>query len=163
MKQTEFPSLATSIAGVRMRSPIGIGAIGGLMINPARLTPRMHAEVLLKHVEAGAGFICLPLSFHVPDKLLQELESKARPFEYTWEYAGSRYMRTELPGPGSQGLYVRTGFGAAPSMLAQAFRGDTSTIIEVLKQRRLEDIPIIANVLGLGSVSGDLCDGSEGP
>jgi len=111
----------------------------------------MHAEVLLKHTEAGAGFIVLPLSTSIPDELVHELEGKAKPFEYSWEFSGPRYMKTELPGPGSQGLYVRTGFGIPPSMHAQRFNTDTSKVIGVLKQARLEDTPIIANILGLGA------------
>ncbi len=152
MKQTGFPNLATSLAGIRMRSPIGIGAIGLPMINPARLTPQMHADLLLKHVEAGAGFIALPLTAHVPDELLQELEKKAKPFGYSWETSpGPRYMRTEPLGSSSQGLYLRGGPGIPPKRLARRFKRETSKIIEILKQKRLEDIPIIANISGLGA------------
>ena len=76
MKRTDSPDLTTSIAGVTMRSPVGIGAVGFPMINHDRLTPDMHAEVLWKHAEAGAGFICLPITGHIPDELFRELEKK---------------------------------------------------------------------------------------
>lgn len=52
--------LAVALAGVKMRNPIGIGSIGTPLVNFRYLMPELHAEVLLRHVAAGAGYICLP-------------------------------------------------------------------------------------------------------
>jgi hypothetical protein len=152
MKQTDLPNLVTSLAGIRMRSPIGIGAVGFPLIKPDRLTPEMHADVLLKHVEAGAGFIALPLSTHVPVELVQELEKKAKPFKYSLEkLSGPKYMRTEPLSSKSPSLYVRSGSGDSSYALARKFKDETSKIIKILKQKKLEDTPIIANISGLGA------------
>ena len=83
MTKSECPDLTVSLAGVKMRSPIGVGSIGRPLIRSGRLTPEKHAEVLLKHVEAGAGFICLSSSRHIPDEVLSDLKRKAKPFEFT--------------------------------------------------------------------------------
>ena len=66
MIRNGIPDLTVSLAGVKMRNPIGVGSIGRLPVEAIYYTPEKHAEVLLKHVEAGVGFICLPRSRHVP-------------------------------------------------------------------------------------------------
>ena len=57
---TPSPRLETTFAGVKMRSPIGVGAVGRPMGND--IPPELHAEVLLKHAtEGGAGYIYVPI------------------------------------------------------------------------------------------------------
>lgn len=51
-------NLETTFTGLKLRSPIGVGAVGRPF--GANLTPKMHAEVLLKHVDAGVSYIYLP-------------------------------------------------------------------------------------------------------
>ena len=105
----DFQDLSVSLAGVKMRTPIGIGSIGTLMVDPAQLTPEMHVEVLLKHVEAGAGDICLPLSWHAPDNLIADLERRAMPFSPLTkapEHLRMLFMDTEaeIPAQGKEAL-----------------------------------------------------------
>ena len=150
MSGNDSPDLAVTVAGVKMRNPIAVGPIGGLLINPRRSTPEMHAEMLLKHVEAGAGYICLPGTAHISEELLADLEKKAKPFEYT-RFSKFRFMRIETEGQGREGLYMALSIGVPPKWLARVFRGETRKIIEILKQKKPQDVPLIANVIGLGA------------
>jgi hypothetical protein len=151
MSRADSPSLAVTLAGVKMRAPVGIGAIGFPLIEPRHLTPEMHTEVLLKHVDAGAGFICLPLSAHVPDEMLADLEKKARPFDFSWEPAPAMFLKIDTPGFGAEGVYLFGSPGIPPKRLARRFKRETLKMIETLKQKKPKDVPIIANIAGLGA------------
>jgi dihydropyrimidine dehydrogenase (NAD+) subunit PreA len=151
MAKHELTGLETTLAGVKMRAPIGVGSVGQPFIDLRRLTPDMHAEVLLKHVQAGAGFICLPGTTHIPDDILAELLKKAKPFNYTRGLPGGRHMRIETPGFGLEGWLLATSLAFSPKGSSKQFLWQTARIIEILKQEKLRDIPLIANVVGLGA------------
>ncbi len=154
MNSDVFEGLSTTLAGVRMRSPIGVGSIGLPMVNPKRLTPERHAEVLLQHVAAGAGFINLPGTGHIPDAVLEELKKRARPTQATTSFPGWkgwRFMRAETDGSGSDSLYMASSPAIAPETWANRFRDHgIAAMVQVMKQRRPKDVPIIANVVGIG-------------
>ena len=100
--KSELVDLSVTLGGVKMRSPIGVGSIGSPLIERERLTAERHAEVLLKHVEAGAGFICLPGTRHIPDGVLNDLRKRAKPFEATGKPTVYRFMRMETEGLGTE-------------------------------------------------------------
>ena len=150
MSANDLPDLAVNLAGVRLRNPIGVGSIGTPLVGFKYLTPELHAEVLLKHVEAGAGYICLPTTTCVPDELLADLEKKAKPFAYSREIPHPRFMRIDTDAPGAEGLYFALSPGTAPRGSARAFRR-TVRMIEILKAQKPPDVPIIASVAGLGA------------
>ena len=58
MRYPNADELYMEFAGVKFRTPIGVGAIG--MPFGRNVTPEEHAEIFLRHVEAGAGFIEVP-------------------------------------------------------------------------------------------------------
>jgi dihydroorotate dehydrogenase/Pyruvate/2-oxoacid:ferredoxin oxidoreductase delta subunit len=151
MAKNELTGLETTLAGVKMRAPIGVGSVGQPFIDLRRLTPEMHVDVLLKHVQAGAGFICLPGTTHVPEDVLAELLKKAKPFDYTRGLPGGRHMRIETPGFGLEGWYLATSLAFSPKGSARQFQWQTARIIEILRQEKPRDVPLIANVVGLGA------------
>jgi dihydropyrimidine dehydrogenase (NAD+) subunit PreA len=142
--------LAVTLAGVKMRSSIGIGSIGTPLVNFKYLTPERHAEVLLGHVAAGAGYICLPAIMCVPDELLAALQAKAKPFNYDSGMPCPRFMRIETEGYGLEGLYFALSPGTAPAGSASAFP-ITQKMIDILKRQKPPNVPIIASVAGLGA------------
>jgi hypothetical protein len=77
-KATQVRDLSVELAGVRLRTPVGVGSIGGPAVRSEALTPDLYADIFLKHIAAGAGYICLPSTAHVPDTLLSDLEKRAR-------------------------------------------------------------------------------------
>jgi dihydropyrimidine dehydrogenase (NAD+) subunit PreA len=151
MTKSELRGLETTLAGIKMRGPIGVGSIGQPFVDLRRLTPEMHADVLLKHVQAGAGFICLPGTTHVPDDLLAELLARAKPFDFTRGLPGGRHMRIETPGFGLEGWYLATSLAFSPKGSARQFQWQTAKVIEILRQEKPPDVPLIANVVGLGA------------
>jgi dihydropyrimidine dehydrogenase (NAD+) subunit PreA len=151
MVNSELKGLETTLAGVRMRAPVGVGSVGQPFIDLRHLTPEMHAEVLLQHLEAGAGFICLPGTTHVPDELLQDLLARAKPFDYTRGLPGGRYLRIETPGYGLEGLLLATSLAFTPKGSSKQFKWQTERIIEIVRERKPQDVPLIANVVGLGA------------
>lgn len=58
MRYPNEDELGIEFAGVKFRTPIGVGATG--MPFGRSVTPEEHAAILLRHVEAGAGFIEVP-------------------------------------------------------------------------------------------------------
>jgi len=160
MSNNDAIELAVTLAGVKMRSPIGVGSIGTPLVNFRYLTPERHAEVLLGHVEAGAGYICLPTITCVPDELLADLETKAKPFNYSRGMPYPRFMRIETEGYGVEGLYFALSPGIAPTGSARAFR-ITRKMIDILKHKKPPDVPIIASVAGLGAFPETLVAGAK--
>jgi len=75
---TRGKDLSVELAGVRLRTPLGVGSIGGPAVRSEALTPDLYADIFLKHIAAGAGYICLPSTAHVPEALLSDLEKRAR-------------------------------------------------------------------------------------
>lgn len=122
MIRSGSPDLTVTLAGVKLRNPIGVGSVGFPLINPRHLTPELHANVLLKHVEAGTGYICLPTIICVPDELLADLQKTAKPFQYSQGMPSPRFMRIETEGYGLEGLYFAMSPGSPPTGAARAFR-----------------------------------------
>ena len=152
MTKSELADLSVTLAGVKMRNPIGAGAMGSPLIEAERETAQNHAEMLLKHVEAGVGFICLGGTRYIPDEMLNDLKKRAKPFEFTGRRRVYRFMRMETEGLGTEGLYLAASIaGRYPEKVARRFGEYTSKIIEILKREKPQDVPIIANVGGLGA------------
>ncbi|MDY7019183.1 MAG: 4Fe-4S binding protein [Chloroflexota bacterium] len=151
MSQSNTSSLGVTLAGVRLASPLGVGAVGLPNIELRHLTPERHTDLLLEHAQAGAGFICLPLATHVPDEMLAELEKKARSFNYSWEPAQPAYMKIEEQG--LEGLYLFGSPRTPPKRVARRFNREVAKMIEILKQNKPPGVPLVANISGLGAFS----------
>jgi dihydropyrimidine dehydrogenase (NAD+) subunit PreA len=151
MNENGIVDLSVNLAGVRLRNPIGVGSIGSPLIKRERLTAEREAEMLLKHVEAGAGYINLPGSRHVSEEIYNELKKKAKPFEFTSDKRGFRFMKIETKGLGKEGLYLAGSLVAEPEKRIRQFEDYTSKVIEILKREKPSDVPMIANINGFGA------------
>ncbi len=151
MNDDVFEGLGTTVAGVRMRNPVGVGSVGFPMVRSRQLTPEKHAEVLLQHVAAGAGSINLPATGYIPEKVLEELKKRARPAKAAVEFPGWRFMRAEGEGTGFDSLYMASGAALAPETWANRFRDHgIAKMMQIIKQRKPKDVPVIANVSSIG-------------
>ena len=103
MEQIE--KLGITFAGVRMRSPLGVATINMPLGDRSVMTPELHAEVLLKHAEAGAGFVYVPGCNYISTEMLSELKQRAKPREFSSGPSGERFMKIETHGSDLQGLY----------------------------------------------------------
>ena len=150
MNSNNSPDLSVTLAGVRMRTPIAVGSVGTVLINPAHLTPELHAEVLLKHVEAGAGHIVLPTITYAPQELLADLEKRARPYDYGKDMPSPKFMKIETKGYGLEGLYFALSTGITPKILPMGLQM-TQKLADVVRQKKPDDVPIIGSVAPLGA------------
>lgn len=145
--KNHMQNLSVNLAGVKLRTPVGVGPIGSPPVRREQLTMDVYAEIFFKHIHAGAGFICLPHTIHVPDSLLRDLEKRARPLP----------ARKNLPRPM---IFFKTDERASMNSLppgggtvqgaAGAFLHTTAGLIKKLRENKPKDIPLIANVGGLG-------------
>ena len=141
--------LSIELAGVQLRTPVGVGSIGMPCGNRDRLTLEGYCDIFLKHLAAGAGFICLPLSIHVPESLLKELEKKAKPFEIARE--SRRPLMFVRAGEKTSSIYcLPPAIHGTIRMASRSFLRDHAKLIAKLKEKKPADIPIIANISGLG-------------
>lgn len=123
--------LSVNFAGVKMRSPVGVAAqapFSPLSISPVHLT-----EMLLKHVEAGAGFV------HTPYIHCEDQHPKNR-------LPTGRFMREEVNGFGKLGMFV-----TAESYRIEMRLQEGLKLVETLKDCLPADVPVIANILGPGA------------
>jgi dihydropyrimidine dehydrogenase (NAD+) subunit PreA len=139
--------LSVSLAGVKLRTPIGVGSIGSLPIRSEQLTADIYADVCLKHVAAGAGFICLPHTVHVPDPLLADLEKRAKPLlASTSSVRPFIFFKAEE----NASIYCLPPAGGTSRGAAGKFLRTTAGLIKKLREKKPKDVPLIANVGGLG-------------
>jgi dihydroorotate dehydrogenase len=140
--------LSIELAGVRLPTPVGVGSIGFPCGKPDQLTLDRYCDIFLKHLQAGAGFICLPHSIHVSESLLEDLEKKVKPSLVTRK-SRRPIMFARAEGTNSS-LYCVPPVHGATRVAAGSFLRDHKKLIAALRERKPRDIPIIANVSGLG-------------
>ncbi len=141
--------ISTTLAGVKMRNPIGIGSVAMPLITLNHLTSEIHANVLIKHIDAGAGYLVLPLCIDVNHSLLTDLKKRAKPMRTKDEHSSSKFMRMETKGLGLSGLYFMIPLAHPPEELPGIKR--LKKIIEILKPKLPKEVPIIGNCGGLGA------------
>jgi|WetSurMetagenome_2_1015567.scaffolds.fasta_scaffold67449_2 dihydropyrimidine dehydrogenase (NAD+) subunit PreA len=154
-----YKDLNIGIADVKFLNPIGVGSVGMPCIKPERLTPKMHSELLLKHVIEGAGFICLPVTCHVPDALLKDLERKTKVSSIKRKsFRPILFMRTDE----KRLTMYNVGPNMGPSRdAAELFQKDTLPLIKILKEEKPKEIPIIGNLAGLGAFPESYISGAK--
>lgn len=123
--------LSLEFAGVKMRSPFGVASQAPF--SPLAMSPEYMTEMLLKHVECGAGFV------HTPYVHCENQHPKNR-------LPTGRFMRSEVKGFGKLGMYA----------LAESYRIEMRLqeglkLVETLKKCLPADVPVIANILGPGA------------
>ena len=146
-KSTGAKDTSVRVAGVKFRTPVGVGSVGGPPMQRERLTLDLYASIFLKHIAAGAGFICLPSTIHVPDALLSDLQKRAKPLIPP---KASKRPAIFLKAGQKDSIYSLAPSGNTPQISAGIFKNSTSMLIEKLKELKPKDIPLIANVSGLG-------------
>jgi len=141
-------NLSVKIAGVKLRTPVGVGAIGHPCGKRDRFTLEDYCEIFLKHIEAGAGFLCMPHSIHIPEPLLEKLEKKLKTVATIRKSRRPlMFMRADEK---TRSLYCIPPSRNPVRTAASSFLKDHAEIVGRLKERKPKEIPIIANIGGLG-------------
>ena len=124
--------LNITFAGVKMRSPLGVGAVAFPMGQFSAVTPEMHAEILLRHVEAGAGYVETVCSYTPEEDMPKSREHPSR-------FSPIRWMKMD----GMDGLYFFDAAIRCP-LERQIFAFDQRRrIVEILKKKIPEGVAII--------------------
>jgi dihydropyrimidine dehydrogenase (NAD+) subunit PreA len=157
------PNLSIIFAGIDFISPIGVGPIG----RPwgKNLTPEEHAEVLLRHLEAGAGYICIPTCCHLSETTISKLKEMARPESKTspLQPKQTRTMKIQTSTGSHQveGMYL----------LISPFWNDINStniasihsqeLTKILIKKKPRNVRLIANVYGLSNLPESWIDGAK--
>jgi len=142
--------LNVTFAGVRMRSPVGVPTVHIPIGERAALTPELHAEVLLKHAEAGAGFIYIPSCNYITEEMIAELRQRAKPREFSTKPERQRWMKSDAPGSGVESLYsIDAPMTPPPENRLRTF-DLIRRITEILRKKRPDGVALIASILPLG-------------
>jgi len=140
--------LSIAFAGVKMRSPLGVGTMFFPMGQPSAVTAEVHAETLLKHVEAGAGYVEVATSGYMSKEMASQLKRRAQPREFAPASSAVRWMRIG----GEQGLYFFDTNVAFPVEDSSGF-DHRRKIIDILKRRLPEKVALIASISPVGDFS----------
>lgn len=144
--------LRTELAGVELRSPIGVGSIATFM--GRSMSPEAVARILLNFAKAGAGYIqlgalgALPREYVQKRKKAMEQEMKGEGLEIIGSYFGGEPVRRWMKdGEGSflHRLGALTPWGIPIEGFAESLQLK-KPIFEMLKKEKPEDVPIIANI-----------------
>jgi len=156
MAKTSAPSLEIKFAGIPFTSPIGVGAVGRPF--GKNVTPELHAEILLKHAEAGASYIEIPTCVYATEETIRKIKAHAKPFKKPESLRmGMQIIRAYTPvAPyGVEGIYTLGSPGYTDPETGKAVGKHVEDVMEIVKKKKAEDVRVIANVLGYG----DLPDG----
>ena len=163
--------LGVTLAGVELRSPIGLAPIGGGCHfgkqdeDPDREL-ETHLQFLLEHVRAGSSFLYLNISYLTEATLLRLLGG-----EGLGDRAGSnapwgeRFMRagTPLAPYGIEGLYSTVSPGPqTPSIAAEeSLLSSQKRLIEALRRELPPGVALIGGVIGCGGLPDAYVDGAR--
>ena len=152
MEQDSTPSLEVTFAGLKFKSPIGVGAVGRPM--GKNCTPELHADVLVKHVEAGASYIALPTCDYATEETIRKIEAHAKKFTKP-EYDGPRGLRitrayTPAAPYGVEGIYTFGWPGFADAQAGKLAGEHVEAVLKIAKKKAPQDTRFIANIRGYG-------------
>jgi len=164
MQKETSPSLMVSLAGVEFRSPIGVAAISRPWGKALSMAPEVHAEVLLKHAKAGAGYIYIVNCGLVTKSALCKLQETARSEKIPpLGGMGRRFMKASatVAPYGFEGLYmIASPFWITPESVNRTGSANEE-ITRILKKKKPEDVRLIANVVGLGDFTDTYVDAAK--
>ncbi|MBI4333516.1 MAG: 4Fe-4S binding protein [Chloroflexi bacterium] len=143
--------LALNFAGLRMRSPIGVAPIGMPAGKKAAVTPESHAEILFKHVEAGAGFVYVPGTEYISKEMLEEYRAQSRPRELVKKPSDSRWLKVGRPGHGAEAVYHIVFPATEPPERRLTSYEKWGKVIDILKKKLPRDVPIIGSLMPLAA------------
>jgi dihydroorotate dehydrogenase/Pyruvate/2-oxoacid:ferredoxin oxidoreductase delta subunit len=158
---TELERLGTELAGVKMRTPVGLGAIVEADYR-GKKTPEEWAEMILKTVGAGVGQVTIATISYITPEEEKRLTERVRAEEE--EYRVPMWERQKPPiYPNTDyskiGFYSNYGFQGVGQFFP-GIRMDPSSrgkeemkkaVMAILKERLPDDVPIIGSVTGYGS------------
>jgi dihydroorotate dehydrogenase/Pyruvate/2-oxoacid:ferredoxin oxidoreductase delta subunit len=157
------PDLETTFAGIKFKSPIGVGAVG--RPEGANLTPEAHAEVLLKHVDCGVGYLYMPTCSYATKATIEKVKAAAKPNVVHPKYPpGTRTIRsiTPLKPYGVEGIFTLVSHPAWMSIERDMEEIEHSLhVAEILVKRRPRDVVLIANTRGYGSLPDSYVDAAR--
>ena len=143
--------LATNFAGLRMRAPVGVGPINIPLGERFAITPEVHAEVLLKHVQEGAGFVYIPTLDYVDEEVLKKLLPQAVPRESVIRPVGGRFTKVQNAGYGAEGLLSFSMTSVVSGQVRLRAWNRMAKVLEIVKKRLPEGVPLIACNSPLGN------------
>ncbi len=153
------PSLNVTLAGVEFRSPIGVSAVGGLY-GKGGYSPKVRAEILLKHAEAGAGYIYVPAG---GGSLTEATKTKVQEMP--------RPEKKPAGWPGQRAIMMRVaGVPATYRLSLSAYRGQndggegsliSEELIKILQDKKPKDVRLVGTVGGLGDLPDTFVDGAK--
>lgn len=148
MPKVQEPNLNINFAGIKFNSPIGVGAIG--MPFGKNITVESHAEILLKNVEAGAGFIEVPGRTIASEETLQKLKKALKPFKPPVRFPpAERVIRAY---GGVEGLYTNIWPGYIDAEMSRQRIKQGEDLINILLKNKPKDTRIIVNVAGYADI-----------
>ena len=149
-KQKINEKLATTFAGVKMRSPVGVGPMNIPRCERSYVTPERHVNVMMKHVDAGAGFLYIPGFDYISDELIKELLPKAAKRDPLFRPSGARIVRIKSP-DGTVGL-MHLGMTSTPAGCSNLATFDlVRKTLDMVKKQLPPDVPLIGAHTPLGS------------
>jgi len=136
--------LSVMLAGVKCRTPIGVQPTAP--IQPGLLDPERHADLLLRTVDAGAGYVVIPAFFYSKElsKQAEEMKRKGIPMA---RIPGTRVMKVETPGFGIDG-FCHIGY---TTPVALTWLEGAPRLTEKVKRNVPRDVPVIVNLIGPGA------------
>jgi Pyruvate/2-oxoacid:ferredoxin oxidoreductase delta subunit len=155
--------LETSFAGLKLRSPIGVGAIGSP--EGANVTHEIHADILLKHAESGAGYLYMPTCAWATKETLQKVKEMSKPeVAHNLFPGGMRWIPAYTPAApyGSEGMYsivshpIMTSSELDPFLIERGVR-----VIDIIKKKKPQGVLLIGNCRGYGSMPDTYVEGAK--
>jgi Pyruvate/2-oxoacid:ferredoxin oxidoreductase delta subunit len=163
MSKTFPSSLETKFAGLKLRSPIGVGAIGSP--EGANLTEEIHAEMLLKHAEAGVGYLYMPTCAYATKETLKKVKEMSKPeVAHNLFPGGMRWIPAFTPTApyGVEGMYsivshpIMTSSELDPFLIERGVK-----VIDIIKKRKPEGVLLIGNCRGYGALPDTYVEGAQ--
>jgi len=155
------------MAGVPFRSPVGVAALGTHFgrdkIGDPQGNAEINADILLKHVKAGAGFIAIGGSF-ISDATLRIVRERCRYEEPHHDKSRSfRVLKavTAQEPYGVEGIYFHVGPFWVDTDFLRMVVPVKEKMMQILTEKRPEHTPIIANTIGIGDVPESYIDGAK--
>ena len=169
MPKNASPGLNVTMAGVNFKNPFGVAALGSHFGKEVYYDPKLYAEITadiaLKHIKAGAGYIYVAGGM-VSDETIRKLGERSKIRE-----------KHEPPPGGIQSRAMKAGRAVAPEgmeglfFLASPFWIDAERVkmsdralellMKILKEKAPDDVPIIANTIGFGDLPDTWVDGAR--
>ena len=118
-------NLQVKFGGLNMRNPIGIAALNPAIVYARQ--PRVQADWLMKHVEAGAGYVFISAT-----RLQKSSPAEAKP--------ALKWLKVQCPGFARRESLFTTG----DIMATQFYLDKTLEVMSIIKKQLPEDVPLIA-------------------